>query len=163
MRRDDLALAREKAGTAKIFERTILAIERAGRLETVIGGESVDDRVTLLHTPGHTPVSLSVLISSGGEKALLVGDAIHHPALLAEPDWRDKSDSDHEEAVRTRRALVERVAAEGLVLAPSHFMIKVHTDCRKCLPTISQETSSCFPEPFGTVLRLEGRPVWRPL
>lgn len=136
--RADLERARERAPQAPIFAQTVLRLEREGLLEAIDGERSIDDHVTLLHTPGHTPGSLSVLVSSDREKALLVGDAIHHPAQLAEPEWRDANDSDHAEAVRTRRALLERLEAEGLVLAPTHF-----------------------PEPFGTVVRVDGRRVWR--
>ena len=48
---------------------------------------------------------MSVLIESRGERALITGDATHHPVQWAEPDWGMPADSDPEMAAATRRRL----------------------------------------------------------
>ncbi len=138
LHRADLEHARRLAPQAPMFEHTVLNLERLGLLEPVEDGRRVNDQLRLLHTPGHTPGSMSVLVVSGADRAILVGDALPHVAHLTEPSWRYTSDSDHETAVRTRRALTERIEAERLVLVPTHF-----------------------PEPFGGIIRVEGRRYWQ--
>lgn len=77
--------------------------------------------VVVYHTPGHTPGSLSVRVGSGSDQVLIVGDVVHHPIQVENPDWRDGYDLDHPVASRTRRELLGQCAADGTVLAPSHF------------------------------------------
>jgi glyoxylase-like metal-dependent hydrolase (beta-lactamase superfamily II) len=122
-------------------DQTITPLQSLGVLDLIAGERSLTAEVTLLHTPGHTPGSLSVLIVSGGERAIIVGDAIAHPAQVEHPDWSIAFDFDAETAVRTRTQLLDRIEAEGLTLTACHF-----------------------PEPgFGRVLRLDGRRFWQAL
>jgi glyoxylase-like metal-dependent hydrolase (beta-lactamase superfamily II) len=106
--------------------------------ELLDGDQALDDRLRLLHSPGHTPGSQSLLVTSGNDAVLLWGDVANHPAQVGEPDWGPGSDIQPEVAGRTRRRLLERVESEAMWLAPAHF-----------------------PEPFGTVARVEGGRRWR--
>jgi glyoxylase-like metal-dependent hydrolase (beta-lactamase superfamily II) len=81
----------------------------------------VCDGVRLIPTPGHTPGHVSVLIESAGERALITGDALHHPIQLAHPEWSSPSDWDPAQAARTRRALLADAADSGALLIGSHF------------------------------------------
>jgi glyoxylase-like metal-dependent hydrolase (beta-lactamase superfamily II) len=93
--------------------------------------------VTTLHTPGHT----SVLIGSGDERALIVSDALLHPAQITEPDWDFFVDMDPPTCHQTHRHMLDRMEAEGMTMVGCHF-----------------------PEPgFGRIVRLEGRRYWQPL
>lgn len=140
LHRADLERARALAAGAPLFDATILVLERLGALDPLDGERAVSDEVSVLHTPGHTPGSLSVLVASGGRRALLTADALHHPAHVTETGLRDSSDADPEAARRTRERLLERVQNEGMTLAPTHF-----------------------PEPFGRIVWLEGRRYWKGL
>jgi glyoxylase-like metal-dependent hydrolase (beta-lactamase superfamily II) len=111
-----------------------------GVVDLVDGEHSVGEGLTLLPTPGHTPGHHSVLITSGRETALIAGDPWLHPAQITEPGWESAFDMDAAQAVRTRSALTERVAAEGMTVGATHF-----------------------PDPFGQVVRLERRYHWMPL
>jgi len=62
----------------------------------------------------------------------------NHPAQVGEPDWGPAADALPEVAPQTRRRLLDRVETEAMWLAPSHF-----------------------PEPFGTVARVEGARRWQ--
>jgi glyoxylase-like metal-dependent hydrolase (beta-lactamase superfamily II) len=130
------------AGIAGAYvEQTLTPLESQGVLDLADGERSLTEEVTALHTPGHTPGSMSLLITSGGERAIIVGDAIAHPAQVEHPDWGCAFDADGETAVRTRSHLLDRIEAEGLTLTACHF-----------------------PEPgFGRVVRLEGRRAWQGL
>ena len=131
----DLELART---WGKQYSETVLEIEHRGLLDAAADGMRLGDAISLLHTPGHTPGSMSLLIMSGGQGALLSADAIPNPMLVTEPQWRFGSDSDSAQATATRIALMERIERDGLVAVPTHM-----------------------PEPFGGFVRLEGKRYWR--
>jgi glyoxylase-like metal-dependent hydrolase (beta-lactamase superfamily II) len=128
------------AGIAPRFvPEALMPLEALGALDLVDGERSLTSEVTAIHTPGHTPGSMSLLISSRGERAIIVGDAIAHPAQVEHPDWGFAFDFDGETALQTRRQLLDRIEAEGLIMTACHF-----------------------PEPgFGRVMRLEGRRSWQ--
>ena len=76
--------------------------------------------VHTLPVPGHTPGHRAVLVQAGDRHVLLAGDLVHHPFQLDDPDW---TGFDLDEALSRggRRNLLARAAAEGWVVAPSHF------------------------------------------
>ncbi len=90
--------------------------------------ELVDrDGVTLLPgmttrmTPGHTPGHMSTVVSSGNERLIVLGDALHCPAQLTETEWEFFYDVDAALARRTRAALLESAAEADTTLLPCHF------------------------------------------
>ena len=134
----DLALARGWAAQTQAYARTILELEQRGLLADSSDGHRLNDAVSLLHTPGHTPGSTSALVLSRREGALLTADAVPNAMLVTEPGWRFSSDHDHARAFATRLALMDRVEREGLKLVPTHM-----------------------PEPFGGIVRVAGKRYWR--
>lgn len=86
-----------------------------------------DDGVTLLPgmttrlTPGHTPGHMSTVISSGSERLIVLGDALHCPAQLTELEWEFVYDVDAALARKTRAALVEEASVANTTLLPCHF------------------------------------------
>ncbi len=121
--------------------KCVLPLEELGVLELFDGEQALTGELTTLPTPGHTPGHMSVLISSQGEKGLILGDAAHHVVQVEHTDWSSRADVDVEQAQATRKALMERLEREGLLVASGHF-----------------------PAPgFGRVVRLEGRRFWQGL
>jgi glyoxylase-like metal-dependent hydrolase (beta-lactamase superfamily II) len=122
-------------------EQTITPLERLGALELITGEHAVTGELSVIPTPGHTPGHTSLRINSGGEQALLIADALLHPAQVTEPDWISMFDVDPEQERGTRRELLDWLESEGLVFSASHF-----------------------PDPpFGRVVREDGRRYWQPL
>jgi glyoxylase-like metal-dependent hydrolase (beta-lactamase superfamily II) len=72
-------------------------------------------------TPGHTPGHLSTVVSSGDERVIVLGDALHCPAQLTETEWEFVYDVDPALARATRRALVREAEQPGTHLLPCHF------------------------------------------
>ncbi|MBI5949822.1 MAG: MBL fold metallo-hydrolase [Chloroflexi bacterium] len=101
--------------------RCVRPLERSGHLELVPDDHVVAPGISLLPTPGHTPGHVSVLVLDGGEGGVITGDAAHHPAEMENPDLSPPFDSDPVLSAASRRALVERVEAEGLVVIGGHF------------------------------------------
>ena len=113
-------------------------LQSLGVAQLLDGDRVLDDQLSLVHTPGHTPGSQSLLVRSGDDAALLWGDVANHPAQVGEPDWGPGSDVQPEVARGTRRRLLDRIENEGMWLAPAHF-----------------------PEPFGTVTRAGDGRRWQ--
>ena len=112
-----------------------------GLVELMHGEHSISRDLTAVPTPGHTPGHVSILVTSQGERALVLGDAAHNPAQIVEPDWVSRADMDPDLTRQTRRALVERLEREKILVAAGHF-----------------------PAPgFGRIVRLEGRRYWQGL
>ena len=121
---------------------SVLPLERMGVLDLVDDGYNLTDEITTLATPGHTPGHQVILISSQGEKAMIVGDALHSKVQVQEPDWCAMVDTDKDDSRRSRHALLERAESEGYVIAAGHFNPHDH---------------------IGRVVRIEGRRYWRTL
>jgi glyoxylase-like metal-dependent hydrolase (beta-lactamase superfamily II) len=102
---------------------------RAARLRVVENQVELIDRdgvailpgVTTRSTPGHTPGHTSTVISSGTERLIVLGDAMHCPAQLTETEWQFMADVDPGLAIRTRQALLREAEEPGTVLLPCHF------------------------------------------
>jgi glyoxylase-like metal-dependent hydrolase (beta-lactamase superfamily II) len=129
--------ARDEADRAA-FDQAVRPLADLGALELLDGDHRLGGGLDLLHTPGHTPGSQSLLVASEGERALLWGDVANHPAQVTETGWCSRGDLDPGQTDQTRRALLDRVEAEAMTLVTAHF-----------------------PEPFGEVVRVEGRRWWR--
>jgi len=91
------------------------------RLRPIDRDTSVAAGVTAIQTPGHTPGHLCVVVSSGRQRALLLGDAVTCPVQLDEPTWHSIGDVDPELADRTRERLWRELEGEDLSGAGSHF------------------------------------------
>jgi glyoxylase-like metal-dependent hydrolase (beta-lactamase superfamily II) len=77
--------------------------------------------VDVQHTPGHTPGSSVYIVSSGDQRALLLGDTVHTVAELAERDWIGLVDIDPDEASKSRNAIADEVADTTDLVAAAHF------------------------------------------
>ena len=63
---------------------------------------------------GHSPGMLAWHIESDGQRLLLWADTVNHYIVsLQRPEWHVGVDDDQEQAVATRRRLLEMVATEG--------------------------------------------------
>lgn len=84
-------------------------------------GTIVAPGITTRATPGHTPGHTSTVISSGTERLVVLGDALHCPAQLTESEWQFVYDVDPILAVSTREALLREAEQPGTALLPCHF------------------------------------------
>jgi glyoxylase-like metal-dependent hydrolase (beta-lactamase superfamily II) len=112
-----------------------------GLVELMHGEHSLTRELTAVPTPGHTPGHMSILVTSRGERALVLGDAAHSPVQLQEPDWVSRADMDPELTRQTRRALLDRLEREDIIVAAGHFQAPG----------------------FGKIVRLQGRRYWQGL
>lgn len=94
----------------------------AERTTMLTDGQIVTPGVIAMATPGHTKGHMSFLIESAGESMLVVGDALNHGHISFEhPEWHFGFDMDKEEAVATRRRLLDMAASDGLAVTGYHL------------------------------------------
>jgi glyoxylase-like metal-dependent hydrolase (beta-lactamase superfamily II) len=91
------------------------------QIETVDGEREVAPGIRVIPAPGHTPGHMAMLIASGGEGILNLGDAATHPLHLENPEFENGLDASAKTAIATRRTLVERAVSEGLRVMAFHF------------------------------------------
>ena len=137
----DFFTREENLANFPYIEPQVLSLHDMGRLDLMSGEWALTSELTALPTRGHTPGHVSVLISSAGEHAVLLGDIAHHPAQYTEDSWNSFIDVEPEFSLETRRDMLRRIEADGLVMIAGHF-----------------------PHPgFGQLVRVEGRRYWRAL
>jgi glyoxylase-like metal-dependent hydrolase (beta-lactamase superfamily II) len=96
-------------------------VVEAGLVQLIDVDDTVTPGISVFPTPGHTPHHISVLIQSEGHQAIITGDAIHHPCQIHHVDWCSLADFSKEQAVHSRKALLQRTAGSQTLVMGSHF------------------------------------------
>ena len=93
----------------------------AGQALLVGDDFGLDDTVWLTPAHGHTPGHCCVNICSGGKRAVVSGDLMHHALQCREPDWSTIFCVDPAMAASSRRAFLGSVADTDTLVLPVHF------------------------------------------
>jgi glyoxylase-like metal-dependent hydrolase (beta-lactamase superfamily II) len=110
--------ADEKDPVRRAMER----LSELGRLEPMEGDMlALAPGLTARFTPGHTAGHYALVISSGDERAYLLGDAVECPLQLEEPDFAIISDMDRDLASRTREAVWRELEGTPGLVGAAHF------------------------------------------
>jgi glyoxylase-like metal-dependent hydrolase (beta-lactamase superfamily II) len=91
------------------------------QLELIEHETEIAPGIRAIPAPGHTPGHLALLVASGGETLLNLGDAAAHPLHLEEPEWHNGFDLAGPRAAATRHKLLTRAAAEKMRVMAFHF------------------------------------------
>ena len=83
----------------------VLPLQQLGILELMEGEHALTSEMTTLPPPGHTPGHMSIVISSQGERCLILGDAAHSPVQVQETDWCSRVDVDPDHQTRADGAI----------------------------------------------------------
>lgn len=102
------------------------AQNRLSRIEGQIAlfrwGDEVLPGVEAVDTHGHTPGHTSFMLHAGSHSMMVVGDALSNAAISFErPMWPSGSDQDRDAGIQTRRALLDRLAADKSMLLGYHL------------------------------------------
>jgi glyoxylase-like metal-dependent hydrolase (beta-lactamase superfamily II) len=130
----------ETAAEEPYVPTDVLPLRDSPQLHLAEGEAAITPELSLLPTPGHTPGHCSIAVASGGETAIILGDVAHHPAHLIRL-WIAAMDELPRLSRRTKRALVERLIREQILVAGGHFT----------------------PGSFGRIVQANGQRAWRPL
>lgn len=117
-------LAEQVAPEAQQFVVGAVNSINAEGVAWTLGGDrhEVTPGVRLFSSPGHTPGHMSVMVESGGQQLLVLGDAITHAyGHFAHPGWYGSMDSLPEETVATRRRILDMAATDRIPVVGYHF------------------------------------------
>ncbi|MFF8836412.1 MBL fold metallo-hydrolase [Streptomyces sp. NPDC015130] len=104
-----------------VYEDSVAPVHRAGQVTLWDGEHRVDENLTLESAPGHTPGSAVLRLTSGGDRAVFVGDLVHSPVQLLEPSCGSCFCLDPVRGAASRRRILERAADERELVVPAHF------------------------------------------
>ncbi len=110
----------------------------SSRLELFDVDGSIAPGVDVQLAAGHTPGSIVVVLSGGGERVLLLGDAVHCAFELYDSEWESVFDVDPNLASVTRERLARAIEHDGTLATGAHF------------PALA----------FGRLIRAEGKRHW---
>ena len=103
------------------WEDSILPIVNTNLSQIVNNDFSIDDSISILPTPGHTPGHYCVNLKSMGQEAFFTGDMMHHPILVAEPQWVTHFCLDPIQSTKTRKKFIESNTDSGAIVFAAHF------------------------------------------
>ena len=103
------------------FEDSVLPVVRTGQSVLVEDDYALEDGLWFESAPGHTPGNVVIHARSRDDRAVFLGDVLHHQFQLMKPEWSTLACSDRELSRKTRMRLVEEYAERGTRLLPGHF------------------------------------------
>jgi glyoxylase-like metal-dependent hydrolase (beta-lactamase superfamily II) len=103
------------------YADSVLPVIEAGRADLVDTEHELLDGLVDRALPGHTPGQVGLSLRRGDAFGLFVGDAIHHPVQLVQPDWSSSLCTDQQRARETRRKFLAEAAECRAWLVPAHF------------------------------------------
>ncbi|PJE94553.1 MBL fold metallo-hydrolase [Streptomyces carminius] len=108
-------------GNQNVFEDSVVPVHRAGRTLLWEGSHQIDANLRLEAAPGHTPGSSVLTLTSGTDRAVFVGDMLHSPVQIIEPDSNSCFCEDPAGARATRRKVLGWAADNNALLIPAHL------------------------------------------
>jgi glyoxylase-like metal-dependent hydrolase (beta-lactamase superfamily II) len=112
-------LPAERAGFVTGARRNYAAIRQ--KLKMFKPGDEIITGLRTVDTPGHTQGHVSLELA-GGDGLIVGGDALTHPLIsFQHPEWRPTADHVPDQAIATRRKLLDRLAADRSKLIGFHL------------------------------------------
>jgi glyoxylase-like metal-dependent hydrolase (beta-lactamase superfamily II) len=112
-------LPAERAGFVTGARRNYAAIK--DKVKMVKAGDEVVGGLRIVDTPGHTQGHVSLQLS-GGDGLIVGGDVLTHPLIsFQHPGWKPAADHVPEQAIATRRKLLDRLATDRSRLIGFHL------------------------------------------
>jgi glyoxylase-like metal-dependent hydrolase (beta-lactamase superfamily II) len=94
----------------------------ANRSRLVKQGGEITTGVHYVAAPGHSPFHAAILFTSGNDQFMHMGDIAHNPVTsLQHPDWTPIFDYDPAQAIKSRKAILDRVATDQIMVMGYHF------------------------------------------
>jgi glyoxylase-like metal-dependent hydrolase (beta-lactamase superfamily II) len=94
----------------------------ADRSRFVKQGGEITSGVHYVAAPGHSPSHAAILFTSGNEQFMHMGDIAHNPVTsLQHLEWTPVFDYEPAQAIKSRKAILDRVATDGVMAMGYHF------------------------------------------
>ncbi|MCL3997101.1 MBL fold metallo-hydrolase [Streptomyces lavenduligriseus] len=108
-------------GNQNVFEDSVAPVHQAGRTLLWEDSHQIDAALRLESAPGHTPGSSVLTLTSGTDRAVFVGDLLHSPVQILEPDSNSCFCEDPAQARATRRKILSWAVDNHALVVPAHL------------------------------------------
>jgi glyoxylase-like metal-dependent hydrolase (beta-lactamase superfamily II) len=108
-------------GNQNVFEDSVAPVHQAGQTLLWENSHQIDADLRLDAAPGHTPGSSVLTLTSGTDRAVFVGDMLHSPVQILEPDSNSCFCEDPAAARATRRKVLGWAADNNALVIPAHL------------------------------------------
>ncbi|GAA2731701.1 MBL fold metallo-hydrolase [Streptomyces nogalater] len=108
-------------GNQNVFEDSVAPVHQAGQTLLWEDSHQIDANLRLESAPGHTPGSSVLILTSGTDRAVFVGDLLHSPVQILEPDCNSCFCEDPAQARDTRRKVLGWAADHHALVVPAHL------------------------------------------
>ncbi|MEU7560803.1 MBL fold metallo-hydrolase [Streptomyces eurythermus] len=108
-------------GNQNVFEDSVAPVHQAGQTLLWEDSHQIDAALRLESAPGHTPGSSVLTLASGTDRAVFVGDLLHSPVQILEPDSNSCFCEDPAQARATRRNILGWAADNHALVVPAHL------------------------------------------
>lgn len=108
-------------GNQNVFEDSVAPVHRAGQTLLWENTHRIDAGLRLDAAPGHTPGSSALTLISGTDRAVFIGDILHNPVQILEPDANSCFCEDPAGARATRRKVLGWAADNHALVIPAHL------------------------------------------
>ncbi|MBS0533505.1 MAG: MBL fold metallo-hydrolase [Proteobacteria bacterium] len=112
-------LPAERAGFVTGARRNYAAIK--DRVAMFKDGDEIVSGLQIVSTPGHTQGHVSLALK-GGDGLIVTGDVLTHPMIsFVHPEWKPAADHVVDQAVTTRKQLLDRLATDKSKIIGFHL------------------------------------------
>ena len=119
---DDGEMTTPRRPAARPTSSTPAALDIAKDVRRFKPGAEVAPGITSIPAFGHTPGHTAFAIASRNQSMLVMSDAVRNPYLFARhPEWQPLFDMDGPLAVKTRKQMLDRAAADRMLVEAYHF------------------------------------------
>jgi glyoxylase-like metal-dependent hydrolase (beta-lactamase superfamily II) len=109
-----------KKGTIAAAQENLPPVAERSRFVKQSG--EITSGVHYVASPGHSPSHASISFTSGREQFVYMGDIAHNPVTsLQHPEWTPIFDYDPAQAIKSRKAILDRVATDRVMVMGYHF------------------------------------------
>jgi len=95
-------------------------LERAGQLRVLWGDTRLTDEVRVVVAPGHTRAHQCVIVESGGQTAMFMGDVASWPIHMERLAWVPAYDVEPMVSIETKRSLARWAVEDHVLLIFEH-------------------------------------------
>jgi glyoxylase-like metal-dependent hydrolase (beta-lactamase superfamily II) len=107
--------------TGDYMTDSIVPVVEAGLADFVETDHRIDQHVSLMPAPGHTPGMVCINLQSDGHQAIVAGDLLHTLLQVVHPQWSTRFCADPSLSRQTRTAFLDRYADTEVLILPAHF------------------------------------------
>lgn len=104
-----------------VFTDSMLPVIAANQAHVVSMTDQLSDTLLIEPTPGHSPGHIMLRLISGQDEGVFIGDVMHHPIQIYQPEWNSRFCMDPEQAIASRKHVLSHCAERNALVFPAHF------------------------------------------